>query len=62
MKYYAVVSEFFDNGMTRANSFIVHADEKPESKVEELEHCDRYTDYFDDPVEAEELRQNTLNA
>lgn len=62
MKFYEVVSEFYDNGMVRANSFIVHADKKPDNTFEELKHCDRYKDYFTDPVEAEEYRQNALNA
>lgn len=61
MKFYAVVSEYYDNGITKANSFIVHADKKPENTKEELEHCDRYTDYFDDPERAERWRQDALN-
>lgn len=61
-KFYEVVTKFFDDGSVYANSFIVHADEKPESTYEETKHCDIYKDYFTDPVEAENWRQDALNA
>lgn len=62
MKFYEVVSRFYDNGQVQANSFIVYADKKPESTFESLKHCDVYKDYFENPVEAEQYRQDTLNA
>ena len=37
-KFYEVVTKFFDDGSVYANSFIVHADEKPESTYEETKH------------------------
>ena len=62
MKYYAVVTDYFDDGRVRANSFAVEADKMPESKYEQRKQFDRYTDYFDTPEDAEQWRQNSLNA
>lgn len=61
-KFYEVVTKFYDNGMVCANSFIIYADKMPKSTFENLKHFDIYKDYFTDPVEAEQYRQNALNA
>ncbi len=62
MKFYAVVSTFYDDGRTTANTFTVCADSKPESTFKSTKRYDQYVDFFSDPAEAEEYRQNTLRA
>ena len=61
-KFFKVVSEFFDDGKVNAFISTVEADERPRDVFESLSKCDRYTDYFDDPVRAEQWLQNTLSA
>lgn len=61
MKFYEVTSTFNDKGYTTANMITVTADKKPENTFESLPKYDRYKDYFDDPKEAAEFRQQVLN-
>ena len=60
--FYKVVSEYCDDGSINTYSSVVEAENKPVDTFECLSWCDRYTDYFDDPVRAKKWMQDALEA
>lgn len=57
---YAVIQRYFDNGTIQADSIKVSDDTQP--LFQERKSFDYYRDIFDDPIDAEEFRQECLKA
>ena len=62
MKYYEVETRFFDNGKVEAVIFEKDAKQMPESHYAETAACDIYTNCFENRKDAEQYRQDALNA
>lgn len=61
-KFYGVNTKFYDNGKVDVHTFVVEADQKPESTCEEKARYDEYFDYFATKKEAEQYAEDARNA
>lgn len=61
-KFYGVYTKFYDNGKVDVHTFMVEADDKPESSCEEKAKYDEYYDYFKTKKEAEQYADDARNA
>lgn len=54
-KYYAVTTRFYDNGKVLASRSSVESTVIPDNSYEQLDDCDKYTDWFETESEAYEF-------
>lgn len=60
-KFYEVEIRYYPRfDIATSNSFIYHADKKPQASVERDGNALVHRVYFDDPVEAEDYRQRVM--
>ncbi len=60
-KFYEVEVRYYPRfDIATSNSFIYHADKKPQASVEQEGNAQVHRVYFDDPVEAEDYRQRVM--
>lgn len=62
MKFWLVVTKYFDSGRVKVNIASVEVDQKPENGMTENAMCDEYHDYFDTYEEAAKWAQDARNA
>ncbi len=63
MKFYQVISYFYDDGRTSASiTNVIEAEEKPQNTHFTLKKYDVYTDYFSTKQQAAQFVKDTLCA
>lgn len=62
MKYWLVITKFFDSGRVKVNIAPVEAEAKPENGMRENAMCDEYYDYFETHEEAAAWAQQAREA
>ncbi len=62
MKYWLVVTKFFDSGQVKVNIAPVEAESKPADGMQENAMCDEYHDYFETYEEAAAWAQQAREA
>lgn len=62
MKYWLVITKFFDSGRVKVNIALVEAEAKPENGMQENAMCDEYHDYFETYGEAAAWAQQAREA
>lgn len=62
MKFWLVVTRYFDSGRVKVNIAPIEAESKPENTMAENKMCDEYHDYFDTYEEAAKYAQDARNA
>lgn len=62
MKYWLVVTKFFDSGRVKVNIAPVEAESKPADGMQENAMCDEYHDYFETYKEAAAWAQQAREA
>ena len=62
MKYWLVITKFFDSGRVKVNIAPVEAESKPADGMQENAMCDEYYDYFETYEEAAAWAQQAREA
>lgn len=62
MKFWLVVTKYFDSGRVKVNIAPIEAVSKPENTMAENKMRDEYHDYFDTYEEAAKYAQDARNA